>query len=203
VDVQRLRATRSAGTLQLALRQGGDAILAGIAALAKGRSCPEIEDAAMPDVTAYEATAVSRFLEGATGVAPPFATNLEYRHCLGPEPLSGGEAALTGGWLRFLDGRPIDVPAAAMLTDAWWPAVWSRLRQVPRAPTMDLTIHFRRPLPEPGERVLALFRSRLGVDGFVDEEGELWSPDGRLLVQSRQLAVFLAAPDSLPQRSRS
>ena len=33
---------------------------------------------------------MSGFLEGATGVAPPFARNLEYRHCLGPEPLTVG-----------------------------------------------------------------------------------------------------------------
>ena len=198
VDIGRLRATRSNTTLELTLRQGDDLILAGIAGMAKGRSCPDLDGAAVPAATPYEATDLSRFLmeRGVSDIAPPFATRLEYRHCLGPEPLSGSEEALTGGWLRMLDGHPIDAPAAAMLTDAWWPAVWSRLRQVPRTPTLDLTIHFRRPLPDTDEPVLAQFRSRLGLDGFVDEEGELWSADGRLLVQSRQLAVLLAAPDS-------
>lgn len=198
VDLRRLRATRSNTTLELMLRQGEELILAGIAGMAKGRSCPDLESATMPDAAPYEETDPSPFLAELSDIAPPFATQLEYRHCLGPDPLSGSSEALTGGWLRLLDGHPIDLPAAAMLTDAWWPAVWSRLRQVPRTPTLDLSIHFRRPLPETDEPVLARFRSRLGLDGFVDEEGELWSADGRLLVQSRQLAVLLAAPGSEP-----
>jgi len=41
--------------------------------------------------------------------------------------------------------------------------------------------------------VLAVFRTRLAQDGLRDEEGELWSGDGRLLVQSRQLSMLLGA----------
>ena len=62
------------------------------------------------------------------------------------------------------------------------------------APTVDLTIHFRGPLPqpaaEPGERVLAVFRTRLAREGFLEEDGELWSRDGVLLAHSRQLALL-------------
>jgi hypothetical protein len=83
-----------------------------------------------------------------------------------------------------------------MLMDAWWPAVWSRLRAVPRTPTIDLTLHFREPLAPTPEPVLAVFRTRLAQDGLMDEEGELWSVDGRLLVQSRQLSMLLAPPES-------
>jgi acyl-coenzyme A thioesterase PaaI-like protein len=200
VEVHRdaVRVARTATTVQLTMRQDGEPVLAGIATLLKDRSSPEVEDVEMPEVTLYEETKVSRFLvdEGVSDIAPAFAHHLEYRQCLGPAPLSGGPEALTGGWLRMRDDRPIDAAAAAMLMDAWWPAMWSRLRQVPRSPTVDLTIHFRRPMPETSEPVLALFRTRLWVNGFVDEEGELWSADGKLLVQSRQLAVLLTASDA-------
>jgi acyl-CoA thioesterase len=62
------------------------------------------------------------------------------------------------------------------------------------APTLDLTIHVRRPLPRadmtPEDHVLARFSSRLAVGGVWEEDGELWSPSGELLVQSRQLALI-------------
>ena len=57
----------------------------------------------------------------------------------------------------------------------------------PAAPsrTRESTINFRAPaaaaaLP-PGEPLLGVFRSRWSADGLIDEDGELWSPDGVLL----------------------
>jgi hypothetical protein len=199
VDYDVMRATRSATTVRLAMRQQADVVLAGIATLLKGRSCPEIADAVMPVVPLAEETPISHFLveRGVSDMAPAFASQLVYRHCVGPDPLSGGREALTGGWLQRRDRGPIDCAGATMLMDAWWPAVWSRLRQVPRTPTVDLTVHFRQRIPQTGEPLLAVFRSGLGIDGFIDEEGELWSADGRLLVQSKQLAVLLASPDAI------
>ena len=50
------------------------------------------------------------------------------------------------------------------------------------APTIDYTVHFRAPLPEPGasaeDPYLATFRSGLARGGFFEEDGELWSADG-------------------------
>jgi len=62
-------------------------------------------------------------------------------------------------------------------------------------PTVDLTIHYRMDPADagvgPDDFCLAIFRSRLAHAGYVEEDGEIWSPDGRLLAQSRQLAVIL------------
>jgi acyl-CoA thioesterase len=41
--------------------------------------------------------------------------------------------------------------------------------------------------------LLGRFRSRLVRDGFFDEDGELWSPDGTLVAQSRQLGLLIGA----------
>jgi len=61
-------------------------------------------------------------------------------------------------------------------------------------PTVDLTVHFRETLPLAGARpddwTLATFRTRVVREGFLEEDGELWSRDGRLLAHSRQLAVL-------------
>ena len=55
-------------------------------------------------------------------------------------------------------------------------------------------MHFRETLPLAGARLddwtLAAFRTRVVREGFLEEDGELWSQDGRLLAHSRQLAVL-------------
>jgi len=44
---------------------------------------------------------------------------------------------------------------------------------------------------DPGEPLAARFGTRLVHDGFWEEDGELWSADGRLLAHSRQLALLV------------
>ena len=62
-------------------------------------------------------------------------------------------------------------------------------------PTIDLTVHFRRPLPHTGtaadDFMLAVFRTNAAADGFMEEDGEIWAPDGTLLAQCRQLALLM------------
>ncbi len=100
--------------------------------------------------------------------------------------------ALVGGWIRVPGARPVDHVSLAAFADAFPPAVFPLLRgRVAGAPTIDLTIHFRAPIPERGAGwVLGAFRSRRAAGGFFEEDGELWSEDGTLLVQSRQLAML-------------
>jgi acyl-CoA thioesterase len=61
------------------------------------------------------------------------------------------------------------------------------------APTIDLTIHFRSPLPAAGPLLLGRFTNSYVRDGFFEEDGRLWSPDGTLVAQSRQLGLLLGA----------
>jgi acyl-CoA thioesterase len=55
--------------------------------------------------------------------------------------------------------------------------------------TVDRTIHFRGEPAHVHEWCLTRFVSRHASHGFVEEDGEIWSRDGRLLAQSRQLAL--------------
>ena len=123
--------------------------------------------------------------------APRMFRQLDVRHVFGPVPFRGGDEALTGGWLRTRAPQPLDGALLALLTDAWFPSAFTRLTAPSPAPTLDLTIHFRgRPPEGPHPWVLARFQSRAAIDGLFEEDGELWSADGRLLVQSRQLALL-------------
>src|SRR5262249_56274518 len=88
----------------------------------------------------------------------------------------------------------VDHVLVAALTDAWMPPIFTRVDARMGVPTIDLTIHFRAPLPA-GEAgwFLVLFRSQMAADGFVEEDGEVWSADGRLRADSREPARLLPA----------
>lgn len=77
----------------------------------------------------------------------------------------------------------------AHIDEGWW------VQRGPNGvPTIDLTVHFRQaPSRQPGW-ALVRFRTTVAAEGYVEEDGEAWSADGRLLAQSRQLAVVVS-PD--------
>jgi acyl-CoA thioesterase len=131
--------------------------------------------------------------------AVPIVEQFEVRPALGGAPLRAAQEALSGGWLRFAEPQPLDAPALAMYADAWLPSPMPHLTRPALAPTVDLTVHFRSPAAAAAiddERVLAVFRSGTSSEGFFEEDGELWSRDGVLLAQSRQLALLLEKEDA-------
>jgi acyl-CoA thioesterase len=123
----------------------------------------------------------------------------EHRWAIGQQPFSGGSSrALCGGWIRASEPRVADAALVTAYTDAFPPAIFSLVAEGAisgAVPTIDLTIHFRETLPlagaAPDDFALAIFRSRQSRDGFMEEDGEIWSRDGVLLAQSRQLALVL------------
>jgi acyl-CoA thioesterase len=125
---------------------------------------------------------------------PNMLQNYRLRPALGEPAFSGG-APYTGAWIRSREPRLLDAPLAAAFLDTWFPAPFVRLERPVGAPTIDYTVHFRSPLPPTGataeDPYLVAFRSGLARHGFFEEDGELWSADGTLLAQSRQLALLL------------
>ena len=101
------------------------------------------------------------------------------------------------GYLRTAQPHPADPPMLAAATDAFMPPAIFRAPERVRVPTLELTIHFRGQMPA-GEHpwLLCTFVSRTQAGGVVEEDGELWSEDGRLLAQSRQLAMVRSMPAS-------
>jgi acyl-CoA thioesterase len=131
---------------------------------------------------------------GESAGAPRMLQNYLVRPALGAPAFSGG-APYTGAWIRSRERRLLDAPLAAAFLDTWFPAPFVRIEGPRPAPTIDYTVHFRSPLPPAGatpeDAYLVAFRSGLARHGFFEEDGELWSADGELLAQSRQLALLL------------
>jgi acyl-CoA thioesterase len=124
---------------------------------------------------------------------PPIAHRFATQGAVGYAPFSGGPEALSGGWIAFAgdEPSPLDAPALALLTDAWLPSMFVLVQDFIGVPTIDLTIHFRARTEGLTGPALAIFRSRTSAEGFFEEDGELWSQDGTLLAQSRQLGPVL------------
>ena len=192
ISVTRERVGRTAAYLSARATQEDRLIALALAAFSGPFPGADFQAARLPDVPPPEAIEPSA-LPG----APPFTQNFEYRFALGGPPFREQEEASTGGWLRLREPRPFDALLAAAYADAWPPAVFWRLSTFAVVPTIDLTVHFRE-LPPSDDFVFATFDSRREHDGLWEENGELWSRDGRLLVQSRQLAAHMPLPGPPP-----
>jgi acyl-CoA thioesterase len=174
----------------------GDRVLAtAMAAFAVEFSGPEFHDLPMPDVPPPDL--VKPWLS--VGPTIELRDRYDMLHCVGAPPFTKARTAVSGGWIRLTDTRPVDHLLVAALTDAWIPPVFSRLDRRLSVPTVDLTIHFRAPLPhdtmDEESWCLSVFRSQVAAHGFIEEDGEVWSPNGVLLAHSRQLAVTIAVPE--------
>jgi acyl-CoA thioesterase len=185
------RAGRGLTTVSARLQQEGRDCILALVALGVDRPGPEVHDHPVPTVAAPDA--LPPRAEPPPGpVDIPFRKRFELRPAVGSLPFAAGEGvAETGGWIRTTDHDPVDDVLLAALTDSWPPAVFSRLQERVAVPTVELTIHFRGAPPVTGEWCLVRFRTLEVVDGYLEETGEIWSADGRLLVDSRQLAVVL------------
>ena len=188
------REGRSLSSVSARLEQGGKLLGLALGAYSKPWEGPLLPAPAMP---AVEPPDPATEPVGGRGLperkAPEFVERLTMQRRFGSAPFSGADAGETGGWLGLREGRAIDELAIAVLADAWFPAPWPRLAALAPAPTIDLTIHFRAPLPLADGLLLGRFRSSLVRDGFFDEDGELWAEDGTLVAQSRQLGLLIGA----------
>ena len=90
-------------------------------------------------------------------------------------------------WFRLRDGsaagRAVADPRRRL---AGRPTVFN-LARYGWAPTVELTVLLRG-LPAPGW-LLCEARTRMLADGWFDEEATVWDSTGRLVAQSRQLAL--------------
>jgi acyl-CoA thioesterase len=119
---------------------------------------------------------------------PPFMGRVELR--LPPERASawgGGGSPRVEGWFRLRDGEPIDPLALLVAVDAFPPTIFFTDLPVAWVPTVELTAHVRA-RPAPGWLRCA-FTTRFITGGFLEEDGEVWDSAGRLVAQSRQLAL--------------
>ena len=180
------RVDRVGGSMTAAsVRLEQDRALAALAIASFGRSSESLThtDRVMPQVAPPEE------LEPLFRKPVPAADaglHVEHRPA-GPLPLAGGDEAEIRVWMRLAEGRPVDAFVATFLADSGPPALYGAMAQFVAMPSTDITLHFAgAPRAPRGEWVLGVFRNRVAGDGYAVEDGELWTPDGELVLQGRQ-----------------
>jgi acyl-CoA thioesterase len=185
------RAGRSLSTLSARLYQGDTYVAAALAAFSRPFSGYEYNDARMPEVPGPDVAPEAPRLPGIT---PPIFDRMDYRFAYGDLPFSGSDRSVIGAWMRLKDGRIPDSLFVPTLADGCPPSIFGRLDGPSPAPTIDLTVHFRTSMPvsdsSPNDYLFAVFRSRVGAEGFFEEDGEIYSESGLMVAQSRQLALL-------------
>ena len=160
-----------------------------ISAISAPRRGPHFEHAVMPEAPPPED--LERLVSGI-----PLGDHYDCRFLpnAGRGDVTG--RAFVAAWMRFATPRRPDYLALAAYCDGLPPAIFT-MGQDPASlggvPTVDLTVHFRVDLSEveleDDAFLLGVCRSHVAREGFVEEDVEIWTHDGVLLAQSRQLAV--------------
>jgi acyl-CoA thioesterase len=183
--VERLGGATTSASLRMT--QQGRTVAVALASSAQWREGEaEWRHVAMPDVPGPEDCVEVR----QSSSSPPFHSNFDIRFAEGGSPLKASERPYNAAWMRYRPGRELDHLALTGIADGWMPAAFSGLGRVAFVLTVDLTLHFRVPLPHPGEWVLTTISSRFGAGGAWDQDVDVWAADGTLLVSSRQLALI-------------
>lgn len=192
-----VKSGRRFATVAGSLQQGGTErirVLGTFGDLSAPPAAPQLIRAVPPELPSYEDCIGRPPANGPVEVA--INARLDVR--LHPDDAGFHEGRRSGiprqrGWFAFADGRPIDPLALLLACDAFPPTVFHLDLPAGWVPTIELTVHVRG-IPAPGP-IRCVFETRFLADGFFEEDGEMWDSAGRLVAQSRQLA--LAPRDSV------
>jgi hypothetical protein len=91
------------------------------------------------------------------------------------------------GWFGLLGGESVDTIALPLAVDVWPPTIFNANLPIAWTPTVELTVHVRA-RPAPG-RLACEFRTGVVSAGFLESDGLIWDAAGRVVAQSRQLAL--------------
>jgi acyl-CoA thioesterase len=187
IEARTVRRGRRFATVAATMRAGEAPLLAVLGSFAElgSQGGPERVDATPPDLPPPEECVL--LLPAAT-FPPPFMGRVELR--LHPNEVPFTAAAgppRVSGWFRFPGGEPVDALGLLVAVDAFPPTIFRAGLPVAWTPTLELTAHIRA-RPEPGWLRCA-FTTRFITGGFLEEDGEVWDASGRLVAQSRQLAL--------------
>lgn len=192
---------RSLSTCTARLLQGDRTVAMSIATFASAREFYSFRDFDMPEVPDPDDIAPTLRMNSNLVGHVPFRDHFDQRLAIGPIPPATSEEGRVGGWTRFKENRVYDDLAIVAISDSWFPGLNVKDTPVPmHAPTVDHSVHFLTSVPLESIKIndflLVEFTTHVAQEGYLIENGNIWSANGVLIAQSRQLAIMLPRDDS-------
>jgi acyl-CoA thioesterase len=196
LDLRLVKANRSTQHWLVEMTQGGsDVATIATAVFAERRPSWSHQPAEFPKAAAFEQTLPY------AKVAAPWVKQYDFRFVegeprFGASPLATPVSAFSKLWIGDRMPRKIDALSLMSMSDAFFGRVFHARGMVVPFGTVSLTTYFHTDAEglaaEDISRVLAVADASIFHRSYGDQRGELWSPNGRLLATTSQIAYFKA-----------
>ena len=195
LDVRLVTANRSSQHWCVELSQnGGEVATLATAVFAERRPSWEHRVAKAPDAKSFEATLPF------PKISASWANQYEFRFVegemrMGP-PVSEPDSTYSKLWITDRTPRKLDMLSLTSMSDAFFGRVFLARRELVPFGTVSVTTYFHTSSEELAAEnithLLAAADARIFHRSYGDQHGELWSPSGRLLATTTQIAYFKA-----------
>jgi acyl-CoA thioesterase len=198
LDLRLVKANRSTQHWCVELTQGGGEIAIATlatAVFAERRPSWSHQPAKFPEATPFE-----QIRPYATAAAP-WVKQYDFRFIEGNPDFNGAlksapASAFSKLWIGDRVPRKIDALSLMSMSDAFFARIFHAKRELVPFGTVSLTTYFHVDAEdlaaEDISRVLAVADASVFHKSYGDQFGELWSPGGRLLATTTQIAYFKA-----------
>jgi hypothetical protein len=147
-----------------------------------------------PNATAFEATLPF------PKISASWANQYEFRFVEGEMRIGPPQTELASTYSKLWIGdrtpRKLDMLSLMSMSDAFFGRIFHARRELVPFGTVSLTTYFHTGSEELAAeditRVLATADSKIMHKSYADQNAELWSPNGRLLATTTQIAYFKA-----------
>jgi acyl-CoA thioesterase len=195
LDVRLVKANRSTQHWCVELTQGGaDVATLATAVFAERRPSWSHQPAQFPESPPFEQTLPY------AKVAANWVKQYDFRFVEGEPNLADPSTAPASAYCKLWIGdrvpRKIDALSLMAMSDAFFGRIFHAKRELVPFGTVSLTTYFHADAEdlarEDTSRVLAVADAKIFHKSYGDQSGELWSPSGRLLATTTQIAYFKA-----------
>jgi acyl-CoA thioesterase len=196
LDVRLVKANRSSQHWCVELTQGGGEVATlATAVFAERRPSWSHQQAAFPKAPPFEQ------IQPFPKIKATWANQYDFRFVDGNPDFNGAKKATPASaysrlWIGDRVPRKIDLLSLMSMSDAFFARIFHARGELVPFGTVSLTTYFHTDsedlAAEDISRVLAVADARIFHKSYGDQTGELWSPKGRLLATTHQIAYFKA-----------